>query len=88
MFSWHGLPPMPGGGDPVGGGVRATDDRRGTLLSGAIEGTGTVQGVWGGDGGGVFDREKYDTAWGSSRGETEMENLGRGGRAADVSHGL
>ena len=34
---------MTGGGDPYGGGVRETDDRRGTLLPGAAEGTGAVQ---------------------------------------------
>ena len=28
---------MPGGRDPVGGGVRATDNRRGNLLPGVIE---------------------------------------------------
>ena len=30
--SWHGLPPMPGGRDPVGGSVQATYAGRGTFL--------------------------------------------------------
>ena len=49
---------------------------------------GTLQGVRGGDGGGIFGREQDDTAWASGRGETELENLDHRGRAADVSHGL
>ena len=79
---------MPGGGDPVGGGVRAKDDSRGTLLSGAIEGTGTVQRVRGGYGGGIFGGEQDNTAWASGRGETEMENFRHGGKSVDVSHGI
>ena len=54
--------PMPGGGYPVRGGVRTTDDRRGTLLLGAIEGTGIVQGLRGGDGSGIFGGAQDDTA--------------------------
>ena len=52
---------MTGGGDPVGGGVRATDDGRGTLLPGAAEGMIAVQGVRGGDGGGIIGRTQDDT---------------------------
>ena len=52
---------MPGGEDPVGGGVRATYDVRGSLLSGATEGTGSVQGVWGGYGGRIFFGAQDDT---------------------------
>ena len=79
---------MPGGGDLVGGGVWARDDRRGNLLPGATEGTGTVQGVRGGDGGGIFCGAQDDTAWASGRGDTELKNLGHGGRAEDILHGL
>ena len=53
---------MPGDGDPVGGGVRATDDGRGTLLPRATEGMVTVQVVRGGDGGGIFGGAKDDTS--------------------------
>ena len=63
---------MPGGGDPVGGGVRETYDRRGTLLQGASEGTGAVQGVRGGDGRGIIGRSQDDAAWASGRGEMEL----------------
>ena len=80
--------PMSGGGDPVGGGVQATDDRGGTHLPGATEGTGTVQGVRGGYGGGIFGGSQYDTAWESGRSETELENLSHGGRSVDILHGL
>ena len=39
----HGLPPMPGGADPVGGGVWVTDEGKGTHLLGDSERTVTVQ---------------------------------------------
>ena len=79
---------MPGGRDPVGGGVWVTDDRRGTLLLGAAEGTGAVQGVRGGDGGWINGRAHEDTTWASGRGEMELYNLGHRVRTKDVSHGL
>ena len=79
---------MPGDGDPVGGGVQVTDARRGTHLSGASEGTGTVQGLWVGDDGRIFGGAQDETAWASGRGDTELENLGHGGRSADILHGL
>ena len=65
-----------------------TDDRRGTFLPGAAEGTGAVQGVWGGDGDWINGRAHEDTTWASGRGEMEMDNLGHGGITKDVSHGL
>ena len=52
--SRHVLLLMPGGRDPIRGGVQATNNGRGTLRPGATEGTGTVQGVMGGDGVGIF----------------------------------
>ena len=79
---------MPGGGDPVVGGVLDTDDRRANLLPGAAEGTGAVQGVQGGYGGGIFGGAQDDTAWSSDRGDTEPKNLGHGGRSTDIPHGL
>ena len=79
---------MPFGGYPVGGGVQATDKMGGTHLPGATEGTGLVQVVQGGDGGGVFGGGKYDTSWAIGRGNMGMENLGHRGRSVDVSHGL
>ena len=45
--SCHGLSPVPGGGDVVGGGVREKDDRRGTCVMGEAEGLDPVQVVWG-----------------------------------------
>ena len=35
-----------------------------------------------------FGWAQDDTAWAIGRGETDMEDLGHVGRAADVSHGL
>ena len=60
---------MPGGGEPVRGGVRATDDGRGTHLPEAADGTDAVQRVWGGDGDGIIGGAQDDTAWASGRGE-------------------
>ena len=79
---------MTGGGDPVGGGVRAMYDRIWDLLPGATEGTVIVQVVQGGDGGWIFGGSQDDTEWVSCRGDTELKNLGHGRRSADVSHGL
>ena len=79
---------MPGVGELVRDIVHATDDGRGTLLPGGIEGMGTVQGVRGRDCGGIIGKAQDETAWSSVRGEMDLENLVRGGRAADVLHGL
>ena len=79
---------MSGGRDPVGGSIREMDDRRGALLSGATEGTGTVHGVRVVDDGGIFWGAHDDTAYASGRGDTELGKLGHGGRDADLSHGL
>ena len=79
---------MPVDGDPVGGGVPAKDDGRGTLLLGAAERIGAVQGLRGGDGGWIIGRTHDNTTWASGRGDMELENLGHGERAADVPHGL
>ena len=43
-----GLPPVAGSGHPVGGGVRAADDRTGTILPGETASTITVLRMWGG----------------------------------------
>ena len=79
---------MPGGGDPVRGGVRVTDDGRGTFLLGVAEGTGAVQGVRVGDGGWIYGRANEDTTWVIDRGYMELENLDHSGRTADTLHGL
>ena len=67
---------MPVGVNPVVGGVRETDEGRGKLLPGAVEGVGAMQGVRGGYGGWIDGRSHDDTTWASGRGEMELENLG------------
>ena len=79
---------MPGGGDPGGGGVQATNFGRGTHVPGAIEVTGSVPGVRVVDGGVIFGGSQDDTTWASARRETELENLRHRGRSTDVLHGL
>ena len=87
-ISQNGLPPMPGDRDPVGGCVQATDGGGGTFLPVAVEGTGTLQGVWGGDGGWIDESTHEDTTWASGRRDMELDNLSHRGITADVSHGL
>ena len=82
------MPPMPGGGDPVGGGVWVTNYVRRTFLPGAAEGTGAVQVVRGGYGGWVYGRSHKDTTWSSGKGDMELENPGHGVINADVLHVL
>ena len=66
---------MPGGGEPVRGGVCMMDYGRGTLLPGLSEGAGSVQGVRGGDGGWIIGGANDSTTWESGRGEMELDNL-------------
>ena len=47
-----------------------------------------MRGVQGHDGGGIYGRSQYDSAWASSRGATKLENLGHRGRSADLFNGL
>ena len=49
----NGLPFLLGSGHPVGGGVRAADDRRAIIIPGEAASQGAVFGVWGLDGVGV-----------------------------------
>ena len=52
------------------------------------EGAGLLQGVWGGDGGGISGDSHDDSAWEGGRGATELENPGHGGQATDIPNGL
>ena len=79
---------MQGGGDPVGGGVRATDDGRGKFLPEAVEGMGAVQGVRGGDDEWIDGRAHKETTQEVGGGDMELGNLGHGGRTVDVQHCL
>ena len=47
-----------------------------------------MQGVWGGDGGGICGGTHDDSVWASGRGATELEYLKHRGRAADILHGF
>ena len=47
-----------------------------------------MQGVQREDVGWIFGGAQDDTEWASCREDTDLENLGHGGRALDVSHGL
>ena len=47
-----------------------------------------MQGVRGGDVGGIIGGEQDYTAWDSGRGDMYLENLGHRGRVAEVPHSL
>ena len=59
----NGLPPVPGGRNTVGGGVRETDDRSRASLPGEVAGLVTVHGVQEGDGARVAGGPSADTSW-------------------------
>ena len=44
---------LTGRGYPVRGGIQASDDRRGDIITGEVESQGEWFGVWGGNGNGV-----------------------------------
>ena len=52
------------------------------------EGAGPVQGVQGGDDGGICGETHNDSAWESGRGATELEDIGHRGIAVGISNGL
>ena len=74
--SQNGLPPLPGSGNSVGGGVQETDDGSGTFQPGEAVDSGTVHRVWGGDGAQVASSIPEDAVWEESGGEKELENHG------------
>ena len=47
------MPSLTGRGYPVRGGIQASDDRRGDIITGEVESQGEWFGVWGGNGNGV-----------------------------------
>ena len=61
--SWNGLPPVPGGGNAFGGGIRETDDGSRYFLPGEAEGSGTLHRVRIGDGAQVAVGTHADAAW-------------------------
>ena len=86
--SRHGLPPVTGGGESVGGGVRDTDEGRGPVVQVAAEGKGSVQGARGGYGDGVSDGSHEDATWEGGGGETELVSHGPWRGTADIPDGL
>ena len=59
-----------------------------THQQGATEGTGSVWGVQGIDGGKICVGSQDEYTWASGRGATDLDNLGRRGRDVDLSNGL
>ena len=86
--SQNGLPAVPGGRDTVDRIIQEEDDGGGVYITGAADRSGTVRGMWDGDGGGIVCRPQDDTTWAGGRGEMEMGSLGHGRRPADIQAGL
>ena len=86
--SQHGMPSMPGGGDPVGGGIWEKDDGGGPHIPGTSERKGPVRGLREIYGGGIIGITQGDVAWAGGRRAVELGRFGHGRRAADVPYGL
>ena len=74
--SRNGIPSVPGSRNAFGGSVRETDDRSGDFLLGEAEGSGTVHGVWGGDGSWVSGSPSVDASWEGSGWDMALGNHG------------
>ena len=57
------MPYLSGSGYPIGGGIRASDDGRGAIISREVESQGGVFGVLGGNVGRVSGITSTYTAW-------------------------
>ena len=79
---------MPGGRDPVRGGIWEKDDREGLHIPGTSEMKGPVRGLRERDGSGIIGITQGDAVWAGGRGAVEMGSFGHGRRAADVLDGL
>ena len=84
----NGLLSIPGGGDPVGGGIWEKDDGGGSHIPETSERKGPAQGLREIGGGGIIGITQGDVAWAGGRGAVELGSLGHGRRAADVPDGL
>ena len=74
--SRNGIPPVPGGGNAVGGGMREMDDGSGAFLPIEAAGSGTVHRLQEGYGAQVAGGPFADTSWEGSGWETELGNHG------------
>ena len=74
--------------ESVRGVVQEAYHEGGPQIQGAPEGTSSLQGVQGEDGGGILGKSYDESAWAGGRGATELENPGHGGRTTDFSNGF
>ena len=79
---------MPGGRDPVGGGIWEKDDGVGPHIPGTSERKGLVRGLRERDGRGIIGITQGDAAWAVGRGAVDLGSFGHRRRAADVLDGL
>ena len=71
---------VPGGRQPIRGGVRTKDDREGADVSGETKGAGRVWGLREGDGGRVAGISLDYVAWEGKGGQVELERISHGRR--------
>ena len=71
---------VPGGRQPIGGGIRTRDDRRGADVSGKTKGSGRVWVIREGDGSRFTGIPLDDAAWEGKGGIVELEQLSHGRR--------
>ena len=71
---------VPGGRQPIGGGIRTKDDGGGADVSGEKKGAGRVRGLREGDGGRVAGIPSDDTAWEGEGGQVGLERISHGRR--------
>ena len=71
---------MPGGRQPIIGGVRTKDDGGGADVSGETKGAGRVWGLWEGDGGRVAGMPSDDAVWEGKGKQVELEGISHGRR--------
>ena len=82
--SHHGLPSMPGGRDPVGGGIWEKDDGGGPNIPGTLERKRPVRVLREIGGGGIVGVTHVDAARVGGIGAVELGSFSHGRRTADV----
>ena len=86
--SWHGLPPLSGGGEPVGGSVREEGHGGRSHAQGAVEGTGGMRRMQIVLGGGIPVKSYDDSTWEGGKDTSAMKHPGRGDWDSDFQDDL
>ena len=82
--SWHGLSPLPGGGEPDYKSVHEEGHRSGTYVQGEAKGTGGLRRVRRDVGGRILVESFDDSTWEGGGETVAMDHTSRGGRNPDL----